>query len=175
MSTEDAIQRGKGIISNPEFFMVFTLTALLGIGGLLTMLSASIDTETVRGQTAIVGPNIYAIAVIALVGILFAIAKFSGLGERFFVGLVALGGLFGGGLAITVVFWMIAIFPASLEYPSAIKWTIASIFAVGALVMPVAVIAGEKVLPLFIALVAGVWGVVSIIVFAMVVFQIGVD
>jgi hypothetical protein len=49
----------------------------------------------------------------------------------------------------------------------------ASLMALLIVALAPAVIAGERILPIFVAFVAGVWGLLSIIVFFMVVFQLG--
>ncbi len=164
MSTEAAILRGKGIVSNPAFFMIFTIAAVMGIAGMTTIGLSWLDYSD-EGQFE--GIRFAAIGLVAVVGALFAVAWFSGLGEKLFVGIIALGGLLGGLTSVTVVFILWG--PTHGEY----LW--ASLLALRLVTMPVAAIAGEKVLPLFVAFIAGVWGVVSIIVLTMVLFHLGLE
>lgn len=164
MSTEAAILRGKGLISNPAFFLIFTVAAVMGIAGTSTVGLSWLDYSD---EGMFEGIRFGAIGLVATIGILFAVAWFSGLGEKLFVGVVALAGLAGGLTSATVVFYLWG--PVHGEY----IW--ASLLALLLVTMPVAAIAGEKVLPLFVAFIAGVWGVISIIVLTMVLFQLGLE
>ncbi|HJL17617.1 MAG TPA: hypothetical protein RMH99_18280 [Sandaracinaceae bacterium LLY-WYZ-13_1] len=150
MSSEAAIRKGKGIVSNPEFFLAFFLAAAMGIAGVL-----SVGVSGVWGWGLIAG-----------VAVLAAIAHFTGLGQRFFVILLSLAGLVAGLVSAYVVFYLWA-----FEHEQAL-W--GGLLALLLVVMPVAAIAGERILPLFVAFLAGVWGVMSVIVFVMAVF-IGVE
>ena len=49
----------------------------------------------------------------------------------------------------------------------------ALVFFVVGIAVPPAVIYGERILPLFIAFLAAIWGVMSVIVFVMVIFMPG--
>lgn len=163
MTSEAAIQKGKGILANPEFFLAFFLAATMGAAGLLTV-----------GISGVWGWSL-----VALSGILAAVAHFTGLGQRFFVILMSLFGLLSGILAVVCVTllwaapaegWMIM--GETLQgHGNALM---ALVFFVVGVAVPPAVIYGEKILPLFIAFLAAIWGVMSVIIFVMVVF-IGVD
>ncbi len=164
MSSEAAIQRGKGIVSNPAFFMIFFIAAAMGIAGMSTIVLSWLDyTE----EGVFEGIRVGAIGLVASIAILFAVAWFSGLGEKLFVALIALGGLVGGLTSAAAVFYLWG--PLHGEY----IW--ASLLALLLVAMPVAAIAGEKVLPLFVAFIAGVWGVLSVIVLTMVVLNLGLE
>lgn len=149
MSSEAAIQRGKGLISNPAFFMIFTIAAAMGIAGMITI--------------GISGP--WGWGLVGVEAVLFAVAALTGLGEKLFVLLIALAGLLGGAASTFVVFYLWG--PVHGQYLRA------GLLALLMVVLPVAAIAGERVLPLFVAFLAGLWGVISIIVFVMVVFGMG--
>lgn len=150
MSSEAAIQKGKGIVANPEFFLTFFLATAMGIAGTL-----SIGVSGVWGW-----------GLAAIVGALAAIAHFTGLGQRFFVILLSLAGIAAGMTSASVVFYLWGV-----EQEQVIWGALLALLMVA---LPVAAIAGERILPLFVAFLAGVWGILSIIVFVMVVF-IGVD
>lgn len=149
MSSEAAIQRGKGLISNPAFFMIFAIAAAMGIAGMMT-----IGISGVWGWV-----------LVAIEAALFAVAALTGMGEKLFVGLIALFGLIGGAVSTYVVFYLWG--PVHGQYLRA------GLLALLIVVLPVAAIAGERVLPLFVAFLAGLWGVISVIVFVMVVFGMG--
>ena len=163
MSSEAAIQKGKGLLSNPEFFLSFFLAAAMGIAGLLSV-----------GVSGVWGWGL-----IATSAILAAVAHFTGLGQRFFVILLSLFGFLAGALAVVVVTllwaapadgWMIM--GETLQGHGNVL--MAAIFFVIGIAVPPAVIYGERILPLFIAFIAGIWGIMSVIIFVMVVF-IGVE
>ncbi len=151
MSSEAAILRGKGLISNPAFFMIFAIATVMGVAGMMTV-----------GISGMWGWVLTAVA-----GALFAVAWVTGLGEKLFVGLIALFGLLGGATSTYVVFYLWG--PMHEQY----LW--AALLATLIVVLPVAAIAGERVLPLFVAFLAGVWGVISVIVLVMVLFQLGME
>lgn len=151
MSSEAAIQRGRGLVSNPAFFMIFLIAAAMGIAGVMT-----IGISGVWGWV-----------LVAIEGVLFAVAALTGLGEKLFVGLIALFGLFGGAVSTYVVFYLWG--PMHEQY----LW--AGLLSLLIVVLPVASIAGERVLPLFVAFLAGVWGVISVIVLVMVLFHVGLE
>ncbi|MCZ7683517.1 MAG: hypothetical protein M5U28_33930 [Sandaracinaceae bacterium] len=65
MSSEAAIQRGRGLVSNPAFFMIFLIAAAMGIAGVMT-----IGISGVWGWV-----------LVAIEGVLFAVAALTGLGE----------------------------------------------------------------------------------------------
>ena len=85
--------------------------------------------------------------------------------------LLALLGLVAGAAAIFVVTYLWAI-PAGDGGHGSPLW--AGVLALLMIALPIASIAGERILPIFVAFMAGVWGIVSVIVFVMVVF-IGVE
>lgn len=149
MSSESAIQRGKGLIANPAFFMIFVISVGMGVAGLGSIGVSGVTGYILAGVTAAV----------------FAAAWFSGLGERLFVALIALAGLISGVVSAYVVFHLWG--PVHGEY----LW--AALLALLIVVLPVGAIAGERVLPIFVALFAGVFGVLSVIVFVMVLFRVG--
>ena len=97
MSTEASIQRGKGIVANPEFILAFFLAASLGVAGTITVIASFMtqDLET-HEWTGLTGVIIVAV----LTGLAVA-TRF--LGERLLVGIIALAGLLAGIGAILVV------------------------------------------------------------------------
>jgi hypothetical protein len=147
MSSEAAIQRGTGFIANPAFFLIFFIAGSMGLAGLATI-----------GVSGVWGWGLTAIT-----AVLFGLAWVTGLGERLFVGVVALLGA-ASWFAVTyllLIYW----------FPREPLWAIGLVlFNMAA---PPAAILGEKVLPLLIAFVAGIAGVLSIIVFVMVIAGIG--
>lgn len=151
MSTEAAIQRGRGLIANPAFFMIFLIAGAMGIAGVLSI-----------GVSGMWGWGLAAVT-----AILFGVAWITGLGERLFVGLLALGGLASGVLSVLVVWHLWG--PTQGEH----VW--AALIALILLALAPAAIAGERILPLFVAFVAGIWGIVSVIVFVMVVSGLGME
>ncbi|MEC7519120.1 MAG: hypothetical protein VYE22_04605 [Myxococcota bacterium] len=150
MSTEAAIAKGKGILANPEFFLTFFLAGAMGIAAVLSV-----------GVSGVWGWGLVAVA-----ALLAAIAHFSGLGQKFFVILLALFGFGAGAASVVVVSYL---WFAEHSEP---LW--GGLLALIMVVLAPAVIVGERILPLFVAFLAGVWGVMSIIVFVMVMF-IGVE
>lgn len=149
MSSEAAILRGKGLVSNPAFFMIFAIAASMGVAGLVSVGVSGTWGWGLAGGTAA----------------LFGVAWVTGLGEKLFVVLLALVGFLSGLLSTYIVF--------HLWGPVHDNYLVGSLLAVVIAALPIAAIAGEKVLPLFVAFVAGVWGVTSIIVLVMVLFRIG--
>src|SRR5436190_3211841 len=116
MSTEAAIQKGKGLVSNPAFFMIFTLCACLFGAGLFTMLLSWMDFcgAGEEGCGAVQaggfqGIRFFAIGLVTVIAILFGVAWFTGLKENLFIGLIVLMGFASGCLAVTVVFDMWAL------------------------------------------------------------------
>lgn len=162
MSSESAIQKGKGIVANPEFFLTFFLAAIMGVAAIFTIGISGLWGWIMTG------------VVVALA----ATAHFTGLGQRFFVILMSIGGLIGGIVsffAITLL-WIapeggMQVFGETLSGHG--QPAIAALLGLIMLGLAPAVIFGEKILPLFVALVAGAWGVLSVIIFVMVI--IGVD
>ncbi len=165
MSTEAAIQRGKGIVANPEFILTFFLAAVLGIAGAMTIMASwmTSDAET-HEWTGLTG-----VVLIGFLALLMVAAKF--LGERLFVGLIALMGLLAGIASILMVGYLWAAPTGDGGHGNPL---VAGLIALLILGLPPATIFGERVLPLFVAFLAGVWGVMSVIVFVMVVF-IGIE
>lgn len=150
MSSEAAIRRGNGVISNPAFFLIFFVAGSMGLAGLMTIGVSGMWGYVLTGVTVA----------------LFGLAWVTGLGERLFVGILALVSL-AAWVAVTVLVCML------WWSHGEILWAVGlGLFSVAA---PIAAIAGEKVLPLLIAFVAGVFGVLSIIVFVMVVAGFGMD
>lgn len=168
MSTEATIQKGKGIVANPEFLLTFGLAILLGFAGTLTIFVSWLDFGT---DGVFEGVWLWAIGIVTVVAALFAVAWFSGLGEKLFVALVALGGLLSGILSTIVLSYLWAVPEADGGHGQPLY---AALLALVIIAMPIATIAGEKILPLFVGFLAAVWGILSVIVFVMVVF-IGVD
>ena len=163
MTSEAAIQKGKGLLSNPEFFLAFFLASAMGVAGLLTI-----------GISGIWGW-----ALIALSAILAAVAHFTGLGQRFFVILLSLAGFAAGALAVLVVTLLWAAPPEGWNVFGELlqghgNVLMALVFFIVGVAVPPAAIYGERILPLFIAFLAAIWGVMSVIIFVMVVF-IGVE
>lgn len=146
MSSEAAIQRGRGLISNPAFFMIFAIAAAMGIVGMMTI-----------GISGLWGWVLAAVA-----GALFAVAAVTGLGEKLFVAIIALFGAVGGAVTAYVVFYLWGVMHEQYLWAGLLSLLI--------VVLPVAAIAGERVLPLFVAFLAGIWGMLSIIVLVMVLF-----
>lgn len=175
MSTEAAIQKGKGLISNPAFFMIFALCAALLGAGFFTMLLSWLDycgalEEGCGGVAAggFQGIRFFAIGLVGVVAVLFAIAWFTGLKENLFIGLIVVMGFLSGCLADYLVFhvWVV-------EHDSIVLGMfLVVVFAV----LPPTVLVLERfgILPLFVAFGAAIWGVISVIVFVYVVF-IGTD
>jgi len=168
MSSEAAIQKGKGIVSNPEFFITFTLSILFGIVGAGVLATSWLDyAETGEFE----GVRFWAIGLIALVGAVFAVAWFSGLGEKLFVLVVAAFGVITGiGSVITLsVLWGMPEADGGHGEP-----IYAALLALVIIILPIASIAGERILPLFVGFLSAIVGIFSVIIFVMVVF-IGVD
>lgn len=148
MSSEAAILRGKGVISNPAFFMIIFLAGSMGLAGLLTI-----------GVSGWIGWTLAA-GTFALLGAGAAVAKFFGDMERLFIGLLAF---------IAALAWIgstIVVFDLWWGHEMYV-WAVGLI--VFNIVLPVAAIMGERVLPLLIAFLAGAFGILSIVVFFMVV------
>lgn len=177
MSTEAAIQKGKGIVANPEFILTFGLSAFLAMGGLTSMIASWLDYNE---EGVFEGINIAAVVLLIVLGILVgaavAVRNTSIGGEGLFVGLVALFGLCAGIVAVLVLFLL-------WGSPSDAGWMgvegfgkplIGALIGLLLIVLAPATIYGESILPIFIALLAGAAGVLSVITFVMVVF-IGVE
>ena len=168
MSSEASIQKGKGIVANPEFFLTFGLSLGLLIAGSIVIVASFMGTDE---HGAISGVRPWAIGVVTVLALLFAIAWFSGLGEKLFVGLVAFAGVLAGILSVIVISYLWAMPEADGGHGSPLY---AALLALTIIALPIASIAGERILPLFVGFLAAVWGVLSVIVFVMVVF-IGVE
>lgn len=177
MSTEAAIQKGKGIVANPEFILSFGLAAFLGIAGTTSVIASWLDyNEEGVFEGIRLGSILLVIALAVLMGVAVAVRNTAIGGDGLFVGLVALFGLCAGIVAVLCLFLL-------WGSPSDNGWMgvegfgnplIGVLLAILLLVLAPAVIYGESILPIFVAFVAGVWGILSIIIFVMVVF-IGVD
>ncbi|MGE0790266.1 MAG: hypothetical protein AB7S26_31615 [Sandaracinaceae bacterium] len=165
MSSEAAIQKGKGIVANPEFVLTFFLAAALGIAGAMSILASWMTTDAETHAWS----GLPGVVIIAVLGVLMVAARF--LGERLFVGLIALMGLLAGIGAVMVVGYLWASPTGDGGHANPL---VAGLIALLMLGLPPATIFGERVLPLFVAFLAGVWGVMSVIVFVMVVF-IGIE
>ena len=168
MSSEATIQRGRGVVANPEFFITFGLSIAFGIMGSFVVLLSWLDYDETG---TFEGIRFGAIGLVAIVAVLFAVAWFSGLGEKLFVILVAGFGLLGGIASVITISYLWAMPEADGGHGEPIY---AALLALVTIALPIASIAGERILPLFVAFVAAIWGVLSVIVFVMVVF-IGVD
>ncbi len=164
MSTEAAILKGRGLVANPAFFIIFTLCGGLGIAGFITLGMAWLDYNE---SHVFEGIRFGAIALVVIIAGLFAAAKFSGLEERLFVILVALFGVLAGLTSLYVVFYLWG--PTHGDY----LW--ASLLALIIVTLAPAAIFGERILPLFVAFISGIAGIVSIIAFMMVVLGIGIE
>lgn len=165
MSTEASIQRGKGIVANPEFILAFFLAASLGIAGTITVIASfmtqDLETHEWTGLTGVV--------IVVVLTALAVATRF--LGERLLVGIIALAGLLAGIAAILIVGYLWAAPTGDGGHGSPLVAGLIGLLILG---LPPAVIFGERVLPLFVAFLAGIWGIMSVIVFVMVVF-IGVE
>ena len=165
MSTEASIKRGEGIVANPEFVMMFFLAAALGVATAMTIVASfmteNVDTHEWTGLTGVIVVSILTAVMVA--------AKF--LGERLFVGLLALTGLVAGIVSVIVVGYLWGAPTGDGGHGNPL---VAGLIALLILGLPPATIFGERVLPLFVAFLAGIWGIMSVIVFVMVVF-IGVE
>ena len=168
MSTEASIQKGKGLVSNPEFFITFSLSIIFGILGAGVVFTSWLDYDEAG---AFEGVRLWAIGLITIVAALFAVAWFSGLGEKLFVLVVAVFGLLGGILSVITVSYLWAMPEADGGHGAPLY---AALLALVIIVLPIASIAGERILPLFVGFIAAIWGVLSVIIFVMVVF-IGVE
>jgi hypothetical protein len=170
MSTEAAILRGKGIISNPAFFMIFILSAAMGIGAVISLAASWLHYDIPSGATELqfLGVRLWAVGLIAVLAALFAVAYFSGLGEKLFVALIAFGGLVSGWIAGCVIVHVMGL--ATDATSMVLQLVYGTVATVVLAVAPAAVIAGERVLPVFVAFVAGIWGIISVIVLVMVIF-----
>jgi len=177
MSTEAAIQKGKGIVANPEFIISFGLSALFAVAGCITALASWLDFSE---EHEFEGVRLWAIGLVVVLGVLAGIATFlnrSGHGEEaLFTGLVAFAGVVAGIVAVITLFllWGSPAEAGWLGVEGFGKPLIGAMIAVLLLVMAPAAIYGESILPIFIAFIAGVWGILSVIVFVMVVF-VGVE
>ncbi|MBX3271292.1 MAG: hypothetical protein KF729_13585 [Sandaracinaceae bacterium] len=177
MSTEAAIQKGKGIVANPEFILTFGLTAFLGIGGATSVFASWLDYDD---EFRFEGIRVVAVAVIValavLMGIAVAVRNTAIGGDGLFVGLVAVAGVVAGFIAILTLFLLWGSPPQNgwMDVAGFDKPLIAALIAVLLMVLAPAVIYGESILPIFVAFLAGVWGILSVIIFVMVVF-IGVE
>ena len=177
MSSEAAIKKGKGIVSNPEFILAFGLSAFLGVAGAMSIIASWLHYDE---EGVFHGVRIWAIVIIAVLTVLMGIAAFlvrAGHGaEALFVGLVAFCGLCAGLVSIGSLFllWMAPPDGSLMGVEGFGMPLIAALFALLLLILAPAVIYGERILPIFVAFIAGVWGIMSIIVFVMVVF-IGVE
>lgn len=167
MSTEASILKGKGLVSNPEFFITFTLSILFGVVGSAVVFTSWLD----YGDEGFEGIRFWAIGLVTVLAALFAVAWFSGLGEKLFVIVVAAFGALGGVMSVITVSFLWAMPEADGGHGQPIY---AALLALVIIILPIASIAGERILPLFVGFVAAIWGVLSVIVFVMVVF-IGVE
>jgi hypothetical protein len=155
MTSEAAILKGKGIVSNPEFILTFFLAASMGI--------AAMGTIGISGMWGWI--------LVGITALLAAISVFTGMGQKFFVILLALTSFLVGLGVIAILSYLWAI-PAGDGGHGQPLW--AGLLALLMIALPVATIYGERILPLFVGFIAGVWGILSVIIFVMVVF-IGVD
>ena len=177
MSSEAAIQKGKGIVANPEFILAFALAAFLGVAGATCIIASWLNFDE---EGVFQGVRLWAIVTIAVLFFLLGIAGFlirAGHGaEALFVGLVAVVGFISGIVTIIALFllWMAPSDGTMMGVEGFGMPLIGALIALLLLILAPAVIYGERILPIFVAFVAGVWGILSVIVFVMVVF-IGLD
>jgi hypothetical protein len=181
MSTEAAIQKGKGIVSNPAFFMIFALCAALIGAGIATVIFSWLDycgaAEECPGGAqpgALQGIRFVAIILVVVIAALFATAWFTGMKENLFIGLICVLGLLSGILTIILVWYMWTIDPQGNFYDG-MKPIYGIAIAVLFAALPPVVLTLERygILPLFVAIFAGVFGVLSLVIFVMVVFSSG--
>lgn len=174
MSTEAAIQKGKGIVSNPAFLMIFTLCACLLGAGLGTILLFSMDfciPHEECGATqvgAFQGLRFVVPIILVIVAALFGVAWFTGMKENLFIGLIVLMGIASGFVSELTLLWL---WGFAHE-----EWLIFFVLAVVIASLPPIVLILERygILPLVVAFVAAVWGVLSIIIFVLAVI-VGVE
>jgi len=177
MTSEAAIKKGKGLVANPEFILAFCLAAFLGVAGATTIIASWMDFNE---EGVFEGMRIWAVLMIVILAVLMGIAAFlvrAGHGaEALFVGLVAVMGLLAGLTSVATLFllWMAPSDGSLMGVEGFGMPLVGTLIAVLLLVLAPAAIYGERILPIFVGFIAGVWGILSIIVFVMVVF-IGVD
>jgi len=177
MTTEADIQKGKGLLANPEFILTFGLSAFLAIAGTVSIIASWLNTSE---EGAIDGIRIGAVVTIVVLGALLAgaaVLERMGHGaEALLMGLVMAIGVAAGIVAVLTLFMLWGSPPDNgwMGVEGFDKPLIAALIAVLMIVLAPAVIYGESILPIFVAFVAGVWGILSVIVFVMVVF-IGVE
>jgi hypothetical protein len=128
------------------------------------------------------GVRWWAIGLVVSIAAVAGIAKITGLGQKLFVLMMSTAALLSGLTSLIVVFllWMapedgmaMADIPLSMEEVTLEghdSIALALLMAVIILGLAPAVIFGERILPLFVALVAGAWGILSVIVFVMAIF-----
>ena len=74
MSTEAAIQKGKGIVANPEFILSFGLAAFLGIAGTTSVIASWLDyNEEGVFEGIRLGSILLVVALAVLMGVAVAI------------------------------------------------------------------------------------------------------
>lgn len=177
MSSEAAIQKGKGLVANPEFILAFGLSAFLGVAGATSIFASWLNFDA---EGVFQGVRIWAVVTIAVLAVLMGIAGFlvrAGHGaEALFVGLVAVIGFASGITSVITLFllWMAPSDGTLLGVEGFGMPLIGGLIAMLLLILAPAVIYGERILPIFVAFIAGVWGILSVIVFVMVVF-VGID
>lgn len=177
MSSEAAIRKGKGIVANPEFVLAFGLCAFLGVSAVVSIYASWFHYNE---EGVFQGIRIWAIVIILVLTVLMVIAGFlirAGHGaEALFIGIVAIMGLLAGFVTIATIFllWMAPADGSTMGVEGFGMPIVGVFISVLMVILAPAVIYGERILPIFVAFIAGVWGILSIIVFAMVVF-IGVD
>ena len=177
--SEAAIKKGKGIVANPDFFLTFTLSGIFVVALIGTFLAAWLDYDEEHNFE---GVRWWAIGLVVAIVAVAGIAKATGLGQRLFVLMMSFAALLSGILSLLVVFllWMapesgmeLMDLPLSFETVSVEghdSVLLAIVMALIILGLAPAVIFGERVLPLFVAFIAGVWGILSVIIFVMVIF-----
>lgn len=176
MSSEAAIRKGKGIIANPEFILAFGLSALFGVAGTVSVIASWLDYDP---EHVFEGMNIGAIVMVAALTVILTVAGIlekKGHGaEALLIGLVAVLGILSGIVTIITLFLLWAS-PADGSWVGVHGFGMApvgALIAVLLLVLAPSVIYGERILPIFVAFIAGVWGVLSVIVFVFVMIGAG--
>lgn len=177
MSTEAAIQKGKGIVANPEFILAFGLCVFLGISGAVCIIASWFHYDQ---EGVFQGIRIWAIIMIMVLTLMMVIAGFlirAGHGaEALFIGIVAIGGLFAGFVTIGTIFllWMAPADGSTMGVEGFGMPVVGAVISVFMVILAPAVIYGERILPIFVAFIGGLWGILSIIVFVMVVTGVGI-
>ena len=180
-ATEASIRKGKGIVANPEFIISFGLSAIFAVVGATTILASWLDYAEANevGQHAFEGVRLWAVGLMVGLGVLagaaIALERMGHGAEALLTGLVAFLGLLAGIAAVLTLFLLWGS-PAEAGWMGVHGFDnplVGAAIALFLIIMAPAAIYGESILPIFIAFIAGVWGILSIIVFVMVILGIG--